>query len=322
MQAAVNVVGVDVSKSELVTVVHGEVGSGKLVANMAGAIQTWLRTLKPGSVIAMEATGRYHRVLAELAHAAGMTVFVLNARDVHFYAKALGARGKTDRLDAAVIARYAAEHRTQLQVWHPATGVEQQLQDLLNRRWMLTRQLVTLRQSLRDVPTLQAAAHRLEQEYMRVFEEIDQQLEALVCSQDDLRQGVQRLRSITGIGAQASIRLGAIFSRVAFDNADAVVAYSGLDPRPSDSGAKKGKRRLSKRGSGELRRQLYLAAFAASRSKVFRTEYARLKAKGFATTQALVILARRLLRIAWAVWRTGVPFEPARFEPARLMTAA
>lgn len=312
MQAAVRIVGVDVSEAELVSVVHGEIGSGTVIANDAGAIQSWLRTLAPGSVVAMEATGRYHRVLAELAHAAGMTVFVLNARDVYYYAKALGARGKTDRLDAAVIARYAAEHRAQLQVWRPAAGVEQQLQDLLNRRWMLTRQLVTLKQSLRDVPTLREVGQRLEREYERAFEEIDRQLETLVKSQDTLSQGVARLRSITGFGAQASIRLGATFSRLAFDNADAVVAYSGLDPRPCDSGTKKGKRRLSKRGSGDLRRQLYLAAFAASRSKVFGAEYQRLRAKGFATTQALVILARRLLRIAWGVWRTGVPFDPTK----------
>ena len=311
MQAAVRIVGVDVSEAELVSVVHGEIGSGTVIANDAGAIQSWLRTLAPGSVVAMEATGRYHRVLAELAHAAGMTVFVLNARDVYYYAKALGARGKTDRLDAAVITRYAAEHRAQLQVWRPAAGVEQQLQDLLNRRWMLTRQLVTLKQSLRDVPTLREVGQRLEREYERAFEEIDRQLETLVKSQDNLGQGSQAALDHR-LWRAGLIRLGAPFSRLAFDNADAVVAYSGLDPRPCDSGTKKGKRRLSKRGSGDLRRQLYLAAFAASRSKVFGAEYQRLRAKGFATTQALVILARRLLRIAWGVWRTGVPFDPTK----------
>ena len=94
MQATRRIVGVDVAKEELVVAVHTETRSGK-VANSAQAISTWLGTLERGSVVAMEATGKYHRLLAELAHAAGMRVFVLNARDVHFYAKALGARGKT-----------------------------------------------------------------------------------------------------------------------------------------------------------------------------------------------------------------------------------
>ena len=312
MQATRRIVGVDVAKEELVVAVHTEAGSGK-VANSAQAISTWLGALERGSVVAMEATGKYHRLLAELAHAAGMRVFVLNARDVHFYAKALGARGKTDRLDAMVIARYVAEHQDELVAWQPAQGVEQQVQDLLNRRWMLTRQVVTLKLSLRDMPTLQVASERLQEQFGRTFEEIDRQLEELVSSQDELAKGVARLRTITGFGAQASIRCAALLSKHAFSNADAAVAYSGLDPRPSDSGKKKGLRRLSKRGSGDLRRQLYQAAFAASHSKVFGPTYQALRAKGFATTEALVILARKLLRVAFAVWKGGGAFDASKF---------
>lgn len=314
MQASSRIVGVDVAKAELVVAVHTEAGSRK-VANTVQAISAWLGTLGQDSIVAMEATGKYHRLLAQLAHAAGMRVFVLNARDVHYYAKALGTRGKTDRLDAMVIARYAAEHHEQLQPWRAVTGVEQQVQDLLNRRWVLTRQQVTLKLSLRDVASLELALERLLQEYGRMFEEIDRQLEELVNSQIELAQGVARLKTITGFGSQASIRLGALLSKQAFGSADAVIAYSGLDPRPSDSGTKRGTRKLSKRGSADLRRQLYLAAFAASHSKVFGPTYQALRAKGFATTQALVILARKLLRVAFAVWKSGKDFDASKFAP-------
>ena len=60
--------------------------------------------------IAMESTGRYNGLLAHLAHQAGLTVYVLNARDVFFYARALGMRAKTNGVHADVIARYLAEH--------------------------------------------------------------------------------------------------------------------------------------------------------------------------------------------------------------------
>lgn len=56
----------------------------------------------------MDASGRYHQMLAGLAYAAGLQVFVLNARDVRFCAKALDARAKTDRGDAQAIAGYVA----------------------------------------------------------------------------------------------------------------------------------------------------------------------------------------------------------------------
>lgn len=100
--------------------------------------------------------------------------------------------------------------------------------------------------------------------------------------------------------------------RLPFRNADALVAYSGLDPKPCDSGTKRGKRRLSKRGPGALRHLMYMVAFAGAHSKALGPLYQAIKARGFAPTQALVILARKLLRVAWAVWRSGQAFDPSR----------
>jgi len=84
-------------------------------------------------------------------------------------------------------------------------------------------------------------------------------------------------------------------------NADAFVAFTGLDPRPDDSGQHHGKRRLSKRGPPELRRRLYLAALSAIKTKVWRSLYEHYRAKGLSSTAALVILARRIARTAWSI---------------------
>lgn len=310
-QNATLIAGVDVSKAELVVALHLQAGVSRL-ANNDAAIRAWLRTLPAGSVLAMEATGGLQCLLAQLAHEHGMRVFVLNARDVHHYAKALGSRGKTDRLDAAVIARYAAEHHTSLRQWQPARPALQQLQALLHRRWLLTRQRVALRLSLADVPSLQPLAQHLQQQFELALQEIDRQLVQLVAADKPLSQGVARLRTICGFGLQASALLGSLLSRIPFANVDALVAFSGLDPRPCDSGAHRGKRRLSKRGPAVLRRAMYLSALAACRSKALGPMYQALKARGFAPTQALVILARKLLRVAWAVWNSGQPFQASR----------
>ncbi len=56
----------------------------------------------------MESTGSYHEILADLAHQAGLQVFIVNARDLRRYGQGIGRRGKTDRIDAEVIARYIA----------------------------------------------------------------------------------------------------------------------------------------------------------------------------------------------------------------------
>jgi transposase len=123
-------VGVDVAKPSLSACIHGH-AHGQEVPNEDEAIVAWLDTLPSQAMVAVESTGRYHQSLVRLAHASGRHVFVLNARDVFFYAKALGVRGKTDRTDAQVIARYLAEHHRSLKRWAPASAVQERVQQLL-----------------------------------------------------------------------------------------------------------------------------------------------------------------------------------------------
>jgi transposase len=307
--------GVDVAKAELVCVEHGG-AAAEVICNEPAAIGRWLAKLPAGSVLAMEATGRYHAVLAQMAHAAGLRVYVLNARDVYFYARALGGRGKTDRLDAAVIARYAAEHHARLRAWVPPAAALAELQALLRRRAQLSTQWSAMEQSVHDMPQLRHPMQLLSEQFKALLRSIDTQMSELLSQRPGLAERVALLRTISGVGPQGSLMLAELFSRIEFDNADALVAYAGLDPRPCDSGQRRGKRRLSKRGPAHLRRQLYLAAFGASHSHALKPLYESIKGKGFASTPALVILARKLLRVAWAVWRSGKAFDASRLIPA------
>lgn len=314
MQQPTLFIGVDVSKAELVVSMSPQ-RRPRSVANDAASIAAWLREIPSDALIAMESTGRYHGLLAHLASQAGLKVYVLNARDVFFYARALGTRGKTDGVDAAVIARYLAEHHQRLHPWQPASSVHQRLQELLTRRARVAVHYSALGQvftgvDLRDIDTsaLQAAFDAL-------LKAMDAKVLELIQNDAHLAQGCKRLRTITGIGPQTSALLATLFSRFEFANADALVAYSGLDPRPNDSGAKRGRRRLSKKGPSLLRRQMYLAGFSASHSKALKPLYQSIRAKGFAATEAFVILGRKLLRVAFAVWKGTEAFDPMRLVP-------
>lgn len=313
MQDGVCIAGVDVAKAELVISIDPDSSAVQTIANTEAAITGWLQTLAPSTVVAMESSGVYHQCLAQLAYAAGMRVYVLNAQDVHMYAKAVSARAKTDRLDAAVIGRYAREHGKHLKLWQPGNPMALVLQQVLDRRAKLTEQLVLVRQSLRVIPELKDALQTLEQAYKEVMQQMDQLLLKLMEQEPQLQSAAQRLQSITGFGLQAAVRLTALFSRISFANADAVVAYSGLDPRANDSGTKHGRRRISKRGPAALRRQMYLAGFAACHSHAFKEVYTGLRVR-MSSTQAIVVLARKLLRIAWAVWKSGQDFDIAKFK--------
>ncbi|EPG3660917.1 transposase, partial [Pseudomonas aeruginosa] len=81
-----------------------------------------------------------------------------------------------------------------------------------------------------------------------------------------------------------------------------------------ESGRKVGRRRLSKQGDKAARSLLYNAASSAVRTPHFKDYYAALRARGLASTAALVVIARKLLRIAYGVWRTGRAFDPDRLS--------
>jgi transposase len=98
-------VGADVGKDEIVMACTEGRFSQRKVHNQRAALVAFLKELPASSRIGVEATGSYHELLSELAHKMGFVVYVLNPKDTRHYAKAMGLRAKTDRVDAQLIAR-------------------------------------------------------------------------------------------------------------------------------------------------------------------------------------------------------------------------
>jgi transposase len=156
----------------------------------------------------------------------------------------------------------------------------------------------------------------IEEAFRKLLRVLDHKVQALIKADSALNGATQRIATVTGFGPQGSAMLAVLLARIPFSSADALVAYSGLDPQANDSGNKRGRRKLSKHGPAFLRRQWYMAGFAASHSKALKPLYLALRAKGFATTEAILILGRKLLRAAYSVWKTGQVFDPAKLTLA------
>src|SRR5207253_7740885 len=301
--------GIDVAKDTL-QIAWAESPAELCLANRRRAIADWLAKLAPGSRIAMEATGRYHLLLAELAHAAGMIVYVLNPCDLLHYARAVGLRGKTDRVDARLIGRYIVREHAELHPYVPPTPVQREIDQLLRRRATVVETKTRLRLSLHGMVGLAADLRIALKRLDGLITKLDQRLRQLATHQ---AESLRRVESVLGVGPLLGVALTNTFERVPLRNGDAAVAFVGFDPRAKDSGQCIGRRRLSKRGPAELRRLLFNGARSASKTKLWLPLYDRYRARGLSTIEATVVLARKLVRVAFSIYRHGTTFDPARF---------
>jgi hypothetical protein len=102
-------VGMDVSKASVVIAVDpsGERWTSETPPAAIDALVARLRALTP-TIVVVEATGGYERALVAASAAAGLSIAVVNPRQVRAFAQALGRTAKTDAIDAAVLAAFGA----------------------------------------------------------------------------------------------------------------------------------------------------------------------------------------------------------------------
>jgi transposase len=309
-------IGADVAKDEVVFACAEASFSVRGIKNQQAALTAFLRGLPAGSRIGLESTGIYHELLANLAHRLGFVVYVLNPKDARNYAKAIGLRGKTDRVDSEMLARMISREHEKLNVWIPPTPEQREISQLLKRRATLSSIRASLGQTLTGVDGFNADLKSMRKRFDQLLARIDARVKELTDQDPKRKEHVQHMLTLDGIGKVVAPSIVNTLERVPLKSADAFVAFSGLDPRPDESGRYRGKRRLSKRGPSELRRLLYLAAMAAKKTKLWKPIYEHYRAKGLSSTATLVIIARRLARIAWSMYTYNTSFDPTRIKNA------
>jgi transposase len=307
-------VGIDVAKAWLD--VGSWPGSESLrVGNDAAGIAQLVERLvaRPPRAVVLEASGGLEAPVASELHAAGLTVAVVNPRQVREFARALGRLAKTDRLDALVLAQFAQSAHTngRLQPLEFKDQAQLELEALVARR----RQLIGF---------LVAETNRREQAAKVVRKSLVQSIrglkKALAEVEQQLRQVVQRspaqqakaklLTAVPGVGPQLSVTLLAELPELGRLGRRQIAALVGVAPHARESGTFKG-RRMIWGGRARVRTMLYMAALSAVRhNPLLRACYQRLLERGKARKLALVACMRKLLVILNAMLRDQVPWNP------------
>ena len=316
MESEALYVGIDVAKAQLDVAVHPtddrwviphtEAGRRQLVAR--------LQALAPGIVV-LEASGGLELPLVAALASAAVPVVVINPRQVRDFARATGQLAKTDALDAALLAHFAAAVRPPVR---PLRDTETQaLSSLASRRQQVLTMLVAERNRLGTAtgavrPRLKAHIAWLEREVA----DLDQRLRRTLRQSPVWREKDDLLRTVPGVGAQVSLTLLAYLPELGTLDRRQIAALVGVAPFSRDSGTLRGKRTVWG-GHARVRAVLYMGALVASRyNPVIQAFYQRLLAAGKPKKLALTACMRKLLVILNAMLKQGSPWCAVRPQVA------
>lgn len=282
-------------------------------AGIAALLDQWSA---PPRLVVVEATGGWERPVVAALTAAGVPVAVVNPRQVRDFARSRGQLAKTDRLDAVVLAEYAA--RLDPPVRPQPDAAQQELRALVSRRRQLTAMIVAEQNHRRLAPArVQASIDRHLAQLRQERTALDAEIATLIAAQPAWRERAAQLRSVPGVGPVVAATLVGDLPELGTLTRRQLAALVGVAPFARDSGPRRRPRHCWG-GRAAVRTALYMAAVTAARQNpVLRTFYQRLRAAGKPAKVALVAVARKLLTILNALVRDGSRWQapPTEVSP-------
>lgn len=308
-------VGVDVSRDTLTVALHpgGEIRDFPNTERGRADLTSYLRRRDVARVV-LEASGGYERPVAQALQDVGLSVAVVNPRQVRDYARAVGRLAKTDAIDAQVLAQFAQAVGPEPRPL--ADEATQTLVHLVTRRDQIVQMLTAEKNRLHSAPPdlrPSIAEHIAWLEKGRA--ELEEKIRAVVESNPQWRERQRILRSVPGVGPVVATTVLGCLPELGELNRKEIAALVGVAPFNRDSGQMRGRRAVWG-GRGQVRKVLYMAAVAAVRvNPVLRAFYRRLVAAGKAPKVALVACMRKLLVILNAMARHRTLWAPALASP-------
>lgn len=287
-------------------------------------------------VVVMEATGPYSLQLAAwlLALRPHLRLSIIDPKRAKAYAKSLGVRNKTDKVDARVLAAFAAERQPVTD--EPLEQIYLDMRALARMRLFLMFQLTAMTNHMEmQVPeiltrSISAEILKMSQSNVALLQKqikgLEDKLRQLVAEgPQQLSKDIEQLDLICGVGfITAASVIGEFGDLRRFRTSRQLVAMAGLNPEVKESGKWIGQSHLSKRGSVYGRRALYMGSISAIKSDCdFRDFYDRLTDKSHKCKMvALVAVMRKMLVTMRAVLVTETPYQRHHDPCEKLGTAA
>ena len=309
-------VGIDVSKATFVVAYSSaKAGKTKTFKNTTKGVHEFIQTLSVTEHhCVLEATGNYSALLVYLLSKAGITVSLENPLKIKNFARVMLSVNKTDETDARLIALYGERMQpSPYKLRSKSILILKQKRTVLRQ---LKKQLVATRNlkgSMEVLPLFDAKCKQTIEKTITFLEKQIKGMEEELASlaEDEYKKQMDLLTSIKGIGITLATALIVVTGGFTyFDNAKQLTRYLGLSPTYQLSGTSVHvKGHINRNGDPGLRSQLYVAAFSSLRCNTeCKACFDRLRSNGKPGKVAVIAVANKLIRQAFAVVTQGKPY--------------
>ncbi len=311
------ILGIDISKKHFdaaLLLPDGKRKNKKFLNSPRGFAEllSWLQRYGVENMHAcMEATNNYGHALAEFLYDTGFDVSMVNPARVKGFAQSELLRTKTDKQDASLIARFCQSVSPLL--WVPEPKKVRELKALVRR----LDALIEMKQQ--EVNRLDVADDIVADDIQGHIALLSKRIEDLrrlvqkhIDENPDLREQKALLLSIPGVGEKTVATLLSYFATIErFDSAKKLASFCGVAPKECQSGTSINKYgRMSKVGSAQLRKALFLPAMVALRFNPLMVDLRERLAKAGKPKMVIIGAAmRKLIHIIYGVLKNGMPFN-------------
>ncbi len=304
--------GIDVAKKTFdISTIKGE---HLQFDNTQKGFKAFLEYLDATTLCVMEVTGIYHLELARFLYQQDIDVSVVNPLSIKRFIQMHLKRNKTDKADAKMIALYASTQ--EIFLWEPSNKLLEKSADyyglmehLIGARAGLKNVLDALKSKKSEETLIQIVRVQIEYQSNQI-QEIEAQIKDFIKNYNATL--LINLKSIKGIGERTATAL--IINTNGFTNfksSKQLASYFGLAPTEKSSGTSiNGSRKISKMGNPLIRKKLYMCSLQASKyNTACKSLYDRLVSKGKSKKLALIAVANKLLKIVFAIAKSGLPYD-------------
>lgn len=273
------------------------------------AILNWMGARSVQRIV-FEPTGPYHKAFERFMTTQGLPLSKVNPRLARRFCEATGRLAKTDRIDAALLARYGA--LLEPRILQANTQIHNDLKELHMARLALIKDRTAAKNRAKSLSSPLLKKHNADRlrQIERQMRAVDDAIMALIGADACLKARFDILVSIPGVSQITAFTLLIEMPELGELGEKAAAALCGLAPMSRQSGRWTG-RAFIVGGRANVRQALYMPALVACRfNPDLKAKYDQLKAAGKAPKVAIAAIMRKLVVLANALLKNNRKWTP------------